>query len=488
MIALAGASRRNGCPQDFRYPYTLSCVALQGKKYEPPVCLEKSLNPLRSGEFPATSSPSASDKERQRCQRSSFEAFFYVESVEMRVKNWLLYTIVFGCCLCATAFGQQAIQWQPTLDMAKQIAGQTHRLVLVHFWSPSCEPCRRMERDVFPHPQVVAAVETSYTAVKLNADHFPATARQFGVSALPTDIVISPDGQLIDRSVGSVSADKYVGMLNRIAATVKQSPSANYAQSPAPHPSQTLPHSPGIYAPGPPGYPSHVSATNPPNGGVSSPQAPSYAVQAVNPGGPPARQDLASPPFASASVNTQSGANQIGGLYQNQAGAQNQPVVPPPAAAPALPGFDPAPPPAVANAPQGPPQIANGNPTLGMDGYCPVQLSEKERWVKGNPQWGIIHRGRTYLFAGPEEQSRFYADPDRYAPAYAGSDIVVAVEQGVEANGLREHGAWFDGRVYLFASEQSYERFSADPYGYVRRMQQMAASSHRTLGVPTGRY
>ncbi len=135
---------------------------------------------------------------------------------------------------------------------------------------------------------------------------------------------------------------------------------------------------------------------------------------------------------------------------------------------------------------QAPPQVAAGNPPLALDGYCPVQLSEKERWVKGSPRWGLIHEGRTYLFAGPEEQSRFYADPARYAPAYSGSDIVLAVERGQDIAGHREHGAWFDGRVYLFSNEESYSRFSADPYRYLQAVQQTATSGARNSDMANG--
>ena len=84
------------------------------------------------------------------------------------------------------------------------------------------------------------------------------------------------------------------------------------------------------------------------------------------------------------------------------------------------------PPPVVAQQPLSPPQnnvvppAVAGNPPLGLDGFCPVSLSEKQQWVSGDSRWGVIHRGRTYLFAGPEEQRRFFADPDRYAPVAVG--------------------------------------------------------------------
>jgi YHS domain-containing protein len=111
-----------------------------------------------------------------------------------------------------------------------------------------------------------------------------------------------------------------------------------------------------------------------------------------------------------------------------------------------------------------------------LDGYCPVQLAEKERWVLGNRRWGVRHEGRTYLFAGPEEQNRFYANPEKYAPILAGDDVVPLIDQGERLPGRREHGAWYQGRVYLFSSEANLQKFSADPNRYISAVEQMRSS------------
>lgn len=79
---------------------------------------------------------------------------------------------------------------------------------------------------------------------------------------------------------------------------------------------------------------------------------------------------------------------------------------------------------------------------------------------------GAIHRGRTYLFVGPQEQQRFFADPDRYAPAASGNDVVLATEQGQAVPGMRQHGVYYGNHVYLFSSEASLEKFSKNPNVY----------------------
>ncbi len=123
-----------------------------------------------------------------------------------------------------------------------------------------------------------------------------------------------------------------------------------------------------------------------------------------------------------------------------------------------------------------------GSPPLGLEGFCAVQLLEKNQWVRGNSRYGVIHRGRTYLFSGPEEAKRFYSAPDRYAPALAGNDVVLAVDQAVSAMGTREIGARYEDRIYLFTSEESYQRFYQDPERYAGAVE--AHDEHRAAKRP----
>nr|MCS5617073.1 hypothetical protein [Pirellulales bacterium] len=107
---------------------------------------------------------------------------------------------------------------------------------------------------------------------------------------------------------------------------------------------------------------------------------------------------------------------------------------------------------------------------LGMEGYCPVTVVERGTWVEGRPQWGARHRGRTYLFAGAEQQQTFMADPDRYAPALSGDDPVLAFQSGQSEPGRRAYGVTYQSRMYLFSSPETRAAFSADPDRYTSRV------------------
>lgn len=118
-----------------------------------------------------------------------------------------------------------------------------------------------------------------------------------------------------------------------------------------------------------------------------------------------------------------------------------------------------------------PPTDPYGSMPLGLEGYCPVTIAERGAWVEGRAQWGVRHRGRTYLFAGPEQQQTFMANPDRYAPALSGDDPVLAFEAGRSESGQRALGVTYGSRMYLFSSAETRAAFSADPTRYTTRVQ-----------------
>ncbi len=113
---------------------------------------------------------------------------------------------------------------------------------------------------------------------------------------------------------------------------------------------------------------------------------------------------------------------------------------------------------------------AYGSMPVGLEGYCPVTLVEKSVWVEGRPQWGVRHRGRTYLFAGPAEQQSFLAAPDRYAPALSGDDPVLAFDSGRQVPGQRRYGVTYQSRIYLFSSPESRSAFTSMPEKYATRV------------------
>jgi protein disulfide-isomerase len=125
-------------------------------------------------------------------------------------------------------------------------------------------------------------------------------------------------------------------------------------------------------------------------------------------------------------------------------------------------------------------RLPPGAPQLGFEGYCPVSMRSEWRWVSGDPQFGAIHRGRTYWFAGAAQQQQFLANPDYFSPALSGIDPVLAVDHRQQVSGKREHSIDYDNLFYMFTSEASLQQFTANPERY-------AASVRAAMGIQRGR-
>ena len=333
--------------------------------------------------------------------------------------------------------------------------------------------------------------------VKVNALQYPYTAKQFGITRWPSEIIMSPDGQIIERLSGGATVEQYLGKLNQIAVAVRNPrvapPLAQIAGGPAPGapdrglapgadaprqpatafdnppytgPAGTLPPQSAIVNPGPqpPAVPQDPMTAQPTglDRGLAGPQAPAPVAPSDAMTRPwPAKAVPAYPADANSSTVA---AGAVSGIEKVNVQPTDRNIDRPtdrfaqPQAArrPAD------------NAADRGPVVTTGNPPLALDGYCAVTLTEKERWAKGDPRWGVIHRGRTYLFTGPEEAARFYDDPDRYAPVYSGYDVVMAADQGKQIPGQRQYGVWYDGRMYLFVSQASCQTFDRNPGKYAK--------------------
>jgi thiol-disulfide isomerase/thioredoxin/YHS domain-containing protein len=411
--------------------------------------------------------------------------------------------------LAANGAGAQGLEWTTDLAGAQRTAAQTNRLVLVHFGGTWCKPCRDMEEQVFAKAGLNYAVMPNFVPVKIDVQYGEQNelARQLGVNGFPSDIIMTPQGTVVERSTGFKAAPEYLSMLNQAAqkarAAQPAAPGANVANVAPPMPAQAvLPPQAGSPIP-PPVQPALAPGANamglpPLPAGAASPLTamrnmpappPPVALPAVGPAaapvgiapplpapGPVAPRTVLPPPPTTAPAIVPS-TPPLGVPQTAPAGVSHAP-----AAGPA--GID------TASAPRttGPSTLPPGSPPLALDGYCPVTVTEKMTWNRGDVRFGAIHRGRTYLFASATEQAKFLSRPDRYSPIMSGNDPVAWLEQGKPVPGKREHGIMLEGvdrsddRMILFASEASKDKFRSDQKRYEFEIKQaMQAGGGQTM-------
>ncbi|MCR9118286.1 MAG: thioredoxin family protein [bacterium] len=422
--------------------------------------------------------------------------------------------------VAAPSFAADYIPWANDLQSARRIAAEQNKLVLVHFYGDTCPPCRRLEANVFSQPDVGGAVGAACVPVKINVDRQPEVAQQFRVRQWPTDLFITATGQVVFSSVSPQDPAKYVTMVQQVAYRGRpdEKPSAQFAT----HRGQDA-AAQFAAAAQPTNTPQRQPQQRPPAGGSFAPAGGSFQPPSSDFQPTGGSFESANNSFAPPQNVYQSGSQQHTRPVSSGGGAQwaqdriaaNREIAPaptqnqwsqasPPSSAPSAPQsqvienqFFAADAPSnsamvenphMQNRPQ-PPAVevpAGFTPESGpastsepaMGGYDPVNLvvetNRNLKWKKGDKQFGVIHRGRLYLFASADNKSKFLDDPDRFSPMLSGYDPVRYVEEGRLVKGEHKIGVFFREKFYLFEEESTMNRFWRSPETY-------SASAHQAM-------
>ena len=119
--------------------------------------------------------------------------------------------------------------WHTNFAAAQAEAKALGKPLLVHFYADWCGPCQQMERNVLNQPAVLRSLGTDMVGVKINADHHPDLRSRFGVSGYPSDVVVSPTGDVSNRYVGATSESGFVARMKREGAKYPSKPEVQLA-------------------------------------------------------------------------------------------------------------------------------------------------------------------------------------------------------------------------------------------------------------------
>jgi YHS domain-containing protein len=107
---------------------------------------------------------------------------------------------------------------------------------------------------------------------------------------------------------------------------------------------------------------------------------------------------------------------------------------------------------------------ASAEPRTAIRGYDPVAYFTMGQPLKGEPSISHVWDGTRYLFASTKHRDMFMADPDRYAPQFAGF-CTAGLSKGHKVEADPESWTISDGRLFVFFSDRGRAQFVKDPDG-----------------------
>lgn len=121
--------------------------------------------------------------------------------------------------------------WHTSFSQAEAEAKALGKPLVVHFYTDWCGPCQQMERNVLNETAVLKCLGADVVGVKVNADQHPDLKSRFGISGFPTDVLVSPTGEVSTRYVGYASPSSYVARLKKEGAKHPSHPAAEVAET-----------------------------------------------------------------------------------------------------------------------------------------------------------------------------------------------------------------------------------------------------------------
>ena len=92
-----------------------------------------------------------------------------------------------------------------------EMVKNSEKTVLLDFYAEWCGPCRM----VSPLVDEIADENAEYLICKINVDEEPELASNFGVSSIPT-LVVMKNGEIVNKSIGVVSKTEIEQVLNSL--------------------------------------------------------------------------------------------------------------------------------------------------------------------------------------------------------------------------------------------------------------------------------
>ena len=123
--------------------------------------------------------------------------------------------------MAGAAESKKDIVWQHQFDDAMKLAKDTGKPLLIDFWATWCEPCKRMEREVWTDERL-RSMSDRYIFASVDADMDKSTMSHYFVKGIPTVVVADPWGHAVQKREGYINTLEVLDLLSLLPSDYGQ--------------------------------------------------------------------------------------------------------------------------------------------------------------------------------------------------------------------------------------------------------------------------
>ena len=137
-------------------------------------------------------------------------------------RRTLLFALSLLICIASIAPASESINWR-SYEEGMVLGKVEEKKVFLHFYADWCAFCRKMAKDTFQDPTVIAYINENFIPIMVNTDKDQETAAGYGVLGLPFTVFLTEVGEPIASVPGYIPPDTLLSMLKEVNGLKKGS-------------------------------------------------------------------------------------------------------------------------------------------------------------------------------------------------------------------------------------------------------------------------
>ncbi len=114
-----------------------------------------------------------------------------------------------------TAEQRMSSKWYYDLDEAMKDAARSGRKIFCDFMASWCGPCKMLDRDVLQTEEFKQNYSKNFVFLKIDVDLQQAVAQKYGITAMPTQMILDKDGNVLGKTVGYGGPQGFYSFINQ---------------------------------------------------------------------------------------------------------------------------------------------------------------------------------------------------------------------------------------------------------------------------------